>query len=188
MLITSLRQTSPEHVTVCLDDGGEIRATLGVVTELRLFRGRELDSEALETLQTLAKEDGIIAMKEASGNMVQIMNMIHQCGGDIAFYSGSDELTAPVRAVGGMGTISVLSNIAPALMRDMTHLPLEEAAALNLRAMPLIAALFSEVNPIPVKAAAALLGLCEKELRLPLVPTRVTTLQKISAILRDLRI
>ena len=54
MLITSLKQTSPEHVTVCLDDGGEIRATLGVVTELRLFRGRELDSEALETLQTLA--------------------------------------------------------------------------------------------------------------------------------------
>ena len=54
MLITSLKQTSPEHVTVCLDDGGEIRATLGVVTELRLFRGRELDSKALETLQTLA--------------------------------------------------------------------------------------------------------------------------------------
>ena len=123
-----------------------------------------------ETLQTLAKEDGIIAMKEASGNMVQIMNMIHQCGGDIAFYSGSDELTAPVRAVGGMGTISVLSNIAPALMRDMTHLPLEEAEALNLRAMPLIAALFSEVNPIPVKAAAAMMGLCENEVRLPLIP------------------
>ena len=55
MLITSLRQTSPEHVTVCLDDGGEIRATFGVVTELRLFRGRELDFEALQTLQTQAR-------------------------------------------------------------------------------------------------------------------------------------
>ena len=121
------------------------------------------------TLKALAKEENIIAMKEASGNMVQIMDMIRLCGEDIAFYSGSDELVAPVRAVGGAGAISVLSNIAPAVMRDMTHLPLEEAAKLNLKYLPLINALFSEVNPIPVKAACALLGICENEVRLPLV-------------------
>lgn len=122
------------------------------------------------TLKALAKEENIIAMKEASGNMVQIMDMIRLCGEDIAFYSGSDELVAPVRAVGGAGAISVLSNIAPAVMRDMTHLPLEESAKLNLQYLPLINALFTEVNPIPVKAACAMLGICENEVRLPLVP------------------
>ena len=123
-----------------------------------------------ETLKVLAKEENIIGMKEASANMIQIMNMIRLCGEDIAFYSGSDEITAPMRALGGQGTISVLSNIAPRVMRDMTHLPLEEATKLNLKYLPLISALFSEVNPIPVKAAAAMMGLCDNEVRLPLVP------------------
>ena len=122
------------------------------------------------TLQALAKEENIIAMKEASGNVIQVMDMMGLCGSDIAFYSGSDELVAPIRAMGGAGAISVLSNIAPAVMRDMTHLPLEEAAKLNLRYLPLIHALFAEVNPIPVKAACAMLGICENEVRLPLVP------------------
>ena len=131
------------------------------------------------TLATLAKEENIIAMKEASGNMIQIMDMIRLCGEDIAFYSGSDELTAPVRAIGGVGTISVLSNIAPAVMRDMTHKPLEEATQLNLKYLPLIHALFSEVNPIPVKAAAAMMNLCENELWLPLVPISEANKQKL---------
>lgn len=131
------------------------------------------------TLAALAKEENIIAMKEASGNMIQIMDMIRLCGEDIAFYSGSDELTAPVRAIGGVGTISVLSNIAPAVMRDMTHKPLEEAAQLNLKYLPLIHALFSEVNPIPVKAAAAMMNLCENELWLPLVPISEANKQKL---------
>ena len=131
------------------------------------------------TLATLAKEENIIAMKEASGNMIQIMDMIRLCGEDIAFYSGSDELTAPVRAIGGAGTISVLSNIAPAVMRDMTHKPLEEATQLNLKYLPLIHALFSEVNPIPVKAAAAMMNLCENELWLPLVPISEANKQKL---------
>ncbi len=121
------------------------------------------------TLARLADEPNVIAMKEASGNMIQIMEMIRLCGDRISFYSGSDELTAPVRAVGGSGTISVLANIAPKAMGDMCRLPLDQAAALNLRWLPLISALFLEVNPIPVKAAAAMLGLCENEVRLPLV-------------------
>jgi len=123
-----------------------------------------------DTLASLATHPNIIAMKEASGNMAQIMEMMRLCKNHIAFYSGSDELTVPMRAIGGLGTISVAANIAPALMRDMTHLPLEKAAKLNLSALPLINALFSEVNPIPVKAAAAMMGLCSNELRLPLVP------------------
>ena len=122
------------------------------------------------TLAVLSKEENIAGMKEASGSLNQIMEMVRLCGDAISFYSGSDELTAPLRSLGFKGTISVLSNIAPALMRDMTHLPLEEATRLNLAALPLIDALFSEVNPIPVKAAGAMMGLCENEVRLPLVP------------------
>ena len=131
------------------------------------------------TLAVIAKEDNVIGMKEASGNMAQILDMIRLCGDDIAFYSGSDEITAPMRAVGGAGTISVLSNIAPAVMRDMTHGTLEQAVALNLKYLPFINALFSEVNPIPVKAAAAMMGLCENELWLPLVPMSATKEQKL---------
>lgn len=132
-----------------------------------------------DTLASLSQEENIIGMKEASGNILQIMEMIRLCEGPIAFYSGSDELTAPMRAVGGLGTISVLANIAPAVMRDMTHLPIEEAVKLNLRYLPLINALFSEVNPIPVKAAAAMMGLCENEVRLPLVPLSPANEQKL---------
>lgn len=123
-----------------------------------------------QTLAVLAEEEHIIGMKEASGNMAQIMEMIRLCGDGIDFYSGSDELTAPIRAVGGKGVISVASNIVPEAMVRMAHAPLEEAAALNLQYLPLINALFSEVNPIPVKAAAAMLGYCRNEVRLPLAP------------------
>jgi len=132
-----------------------------------------------DTFARLSREENIIGMKEASGNMLQIMDMIRLTEGRAAFYSGSDELTAPFRAVGGLGTISVLANIAPALMRDMTHKPLEEAAKLNLSALPLINALFSEVNPIPVKAAAAMMGFCENEVRLPLVPLSPANEEKL---------
>lgn len=123
-----------------------------------------------ETLAVIAKEENVIAMKEASGNLKQIMHMVRLCGENIDFYSGSDELAAPLRAVGVKGTISVLSNIAPAVMRDMNHLPIEEAMRLNLKMLPLIEMLFCEVSPIPVKAAAAMMGLCENEVRLPLTP------------------
>ena len=123
-----------------------------------------------DTLAQVAKEKNVIAMKEASGDVKQVMDMIRLCGDLIDFYSGSDELTAPLRAVGSKGTVSVLANIAPAAMRDMTHAPMDRASGLNLRLLPLINALFCEVNPIPVKAAAAMMGLCDNEVRLPLVP------------------
>ncbi|MBR1585819.1 MAG: 4-hydroxy-tetrahydrodipicolinate synthase [Clostridia bacterium] len=123
-----------------------------------------------QTLHELADEENIIAVKEASGSLTQIMEMIRLCGDRIALYSGSDELTAPIRAVGGKGVISVTANIAPQIMAEMAHAPIERAAELNLQYLPLINALFSEVNPIPVKAAAAMMGLCKNEVRLPLIP------------------
>lgn len=134
-----------------------------------------------DTLARLAEETNIVAVKEASGDMLQIMEMMRLCGDQIAFYSGSDELTAPLMALGGQGVISVAANIIPRLMREMTHSPLPEAVALNLRLLPLIRALFCEVNPIPVKAAAALMGLCAGEVRLPLVPLSRAHLEQLKS-------
>ena len=91
MLITSLKQTSPEHVTVCLDDGGEIRSTLGVVTELRLFRGRELDSEALETLQA---QSGRALAREKALQLVSQRQMSAKELGKKLREKGFDEETA----------------------------------------------------------------------------------------------
>lgn len=133
------------------------------------------------TLAALADHEMIVGMKEASGDMVQIMEELRLCGDKIAFYAGSDELTAPMMAMGGQGVISVAANIAPALMRQMTHAPLPQAAQLNLRLLPLIRALFAEVNPIPVKSAAAMLGLCENRVRLPLVEMTAENQQKLKA-------
>lgn len=122
------------------------------------------------TVEKLAEHEMIVGVKEASGDMVQIMEILRRCGDQISLYSGSDELTAPILAMGGSGVISVAANILPAQMRQMAHGTIAEAAALNLQLLPLIRALFSEVNPIPVKAALHLMGICENELRLPLTP------------------
>ena len=122
------------------------------------------------TLAAIAQEENVIGMKEASGNVSQIMEMMRLCGDRIAFYSGSDELTAPVMALGGAGVISVLSNIMPRRMADLAAAPVHEAAKINMELLPLMNAMMSEVNPIPVKAAAALMGLCKNEVRMPLVP------------------
>ncbi len=123
-----------------------------------------------ETLSVLAEEENIIAVKEASANMIQIMDMMRLCGDKIDFYSGSDELTAPIMAIGGKGVISVLSNLAPAQMKQMTHGRIENAVKMNLEFMPLIHALFKQTSPCPAKAAAEMMGICSDEVRLPLVP------------------
>lgn len=128
-----------------------------------------------ETLQALSALENIIAVKEASGNLVQVMDMMQLCGEDMIFYSGSDELTAPMMAMGAKGVISVVSNIAPALMTRMTHGSIEQAAKINLSLLPLIHALFAETSPAPVKYAAHQMGLCENEVRLPLVPVSQAT-------------
>lgn len=122
------------------------------------------------TVEKLAGHEMIVGVKEASGDMVQIMEILRRCGDRISLYSGSDELTAPILAMGGSGVISVAANILPSQMRQMAHGTIAEAAALNLQLLPLIRALFAEVNPIPVKAALHLMGICENELRLPLTP------------------
>lgn len=127
---------------------------------------------APQTLAVLAEHPNICGMKEASGNIGQVAEMISLCKNKIDFYSGNDDMNVSMASLGAVGTVSVLANIAPKQTHEMMQLALngdfEKARKLQLDAIELIRALFCEVSPIPVKAAMKLLGLCESEVRLPL--------------------
>ena len=122
----------------------------------------------------LAKHPNIVAIKEASGNISQIAQVAHLCGDAIDIYSGNDDQIVPVMSLGGKGVISVLSNLMPLETSRICHDYLEgntaAATAKQLELLPLIDALFCEVNPIPVKAAMSAMGYGENYLRLPLTP------------------
>ncbi|MBE6564912.1 MAG: 4-hydroxy-tetrahydrodipicolinate synthase [Ruminococcaceae bacterium] len=120
----------------------------------------------------LAKNEYIVGTKEASGNLSAIAQMRAECGDDLAVYSGNDDQIVPILSLGGKGVISVLSHVVPKETHDIVSLYLEgkvkESCDLQLKLMDLINDLFIEVNPIPVKTAMGLLGMCSDELRLPL--------------------
>ena len=141
-----------------------------------------------ETVHALSKLPRIAGIKEATGDAAQAGDILSLCEDDMPLYSGSDEITVPLRAIGGSGVISVLSNVAPQMMHDMCRLPLEEAGKVQLKAMKLIRLLFSEVNPIPVKAACAMMGICENVLRLPLTSMEDANARKLQNELKRLEI
>ena len=126
-----------------------------------------------ETAVTLAKEvDNIVGIKEASGNIGQVARLAALADGCIDIYSGNDDQIVPLLSLGGIGVISVLSNIAPKMTHDIVASYLngdvETSRKLQLQAMDLNDVLFCEVNPIPVKAALNMMGMCEGNLRSPL--------------------
>jgi 4-hydroxy-tetrahydrodipicolinate synthase len=125
-----------------------------------------------ETLARLAKLKNIVGVKEASGSLKQMSDVILSCGSDFDVLSGDDIFTLALMAIGGKGVISVISNVVPADMAGMVDAfnagDLEKARALHYRMSPLIDALFVETNPIPVKTAMAMMGKIDPELRLPL--------------------
>ena len=129
--------------------------------------------EAATTLE-LAKHPRIIAVKEASANLPQITDCIVGKPRDFAVLSGDDELTVPILALGGDGLISVISNAVPALMTKLVRVArggdVAEARELHMQLLPWMRAAFIESNPVPVKAALAMMGKMENVLRLPLVP------------------
>ena len=145
-----------------------------------------------KTVAKLAEHPNIVAIKEAAGNMAQMVELAALCGDKIDIYSGEDALTVPFISMGAAGTISVLSNVAPKLSVEMTDKALAGdfagAAALQCKLLPLINALFSEVNPIPVKAAVSKMGFCEDYLRLPLTPMEDHTREVLYAEMRKLGI
>ncbi|MCD8003467.1 MAG: 4-hydroxy-tetrahydrodipicolinate synthase [Clostridia bacterium] len=132
--------------------------------------GTQLTSD---TYALLSEHENIVGVKEASGDIKLITEICHTLSGALSIYCGSDELNLPALAVGCEGVISVLSNI---MAREVSQLcaaalsDIERACAIDAELMPLARAMFIRSNPIPVKAACSILGLCENELRLPLTP------------------
>ena len=145
-----------------------------------------------QTVAKLAEHPNIVGIKEASGNMAQIVELAALCGDKIDIYSGEDALNVAITSMGGVGAISVLSNVVPAKAADMMFEAFnnnyEKAAALQCEMLPLIKALFSEVNPIPAKAAVAAMGFGEENIRMPLSLMEDATRAKLYEEMRKLGI
>lgn len=140
------------------------------------------------TYAALADHPNIVGIKEANGNISKIVETARLVGDKLAIYSGNDDQVVPILSMGGSGVISVLSNVMPAetamMCRKYFEGDVAGAAKLQMEYLPLINALFSEVNPIPVKAAMAAMGWCENYLRLPLTPMEDAHWQKLKAIMQ----
>lgn len=143
--------------------------------------GRSAVNISSEVTARLAKHPNIVGVKEACGSLEQISRTIELCGPEFTVLSGDDPLTLPILAVGGRGVIGVGANIVPreyvALVKAALHGDYASARAIHYKLAPLSRALFAEVNPIGIKAAMAMLGMCDGELRLPLT-TMVDANQK----------
>lgn len=151
----------------------QIAKAAGIPMLLYHIPGRTGVTMQAETIAELFHNvDNIVGIKEASGNISQIAKMMALTDGKIDLYSGNDDQIVPLMSIGGKGVISVLSNVAPKQTHDICSLYLEgrvqESRDLQLRALPLIEALFCEVNPIPAKKAVELMGLCGGAVRGPL--------------------
>jgi len=146
-----------------------------------------------ETFVKAFKEGAVNAIKEASGNMAQITELAHlnktELNDEAILYSGDDGLILPTLAVGGQGIISVLANPVPKATRELTKAFFEgnfkKAQNIQLAIMPLVKALFCEVNPTPVKAACAMISLCENVLRSPLLPLEGHHVEKLQKALNS---
>ena len=140
---------------------------------------------APQTAYELSKIDNIVGIKEASGDIVQAMEIRKLCGDDFAIYSGNDDINVPLMSIGAVGTISVLANIAPKQTHDMCKACLDgdfkTAEKIQLKYLDLIKALFCEVNPIPVKAALKLMGFDTGLLRMPLTEIEDKNLEVLKA-------
>jgi len=136
--------------------------------------GRTGVTISAETMARLAEIPNIVGVKDSTLSMNMISDVISLCGEEFDVLSGDDPMTLPLIALGGRGVISVASNVAPGAVSDMVKALLggdwERGRELHYELLPLFRALFVETNPIPVKTAASLLGLCSDEMRLPLVP------------------
>lgn len=146
-----------------------------------------------ETVAELVKNvDNIVGIKEASGNISQIAKLMHLTGGNIELYSGNDDQVVPILALGGIGVISVVSNVAPKYMHDMVVKFLDGDIAgstkMQLDAIPLCNALFCEVNPIPVKAALNLQGKEVGSLRAPLTEMEPQNQEVLKNVMKDMGI
>ena len=141
-----------------------------------------------DTYKKLSEHPRIVGIKEANGDISSVVETVSKCGDAMDIYSGNDDQVVPIMSMGGVGVISVLSNILPRETKEMTAKALAGdfagAAALQARFKALIDALFSEVNPIPVKAALAAMGICGDTVRLPLTPMESANREKLLTLMR----
>lgn len=139
------------------------------------------------TMERLSKVPNIVGVKEASGNILQMSEVIRLCGSNFDVLSGDDQMTFPLMALGGKGVISVVTNLVPdrmsSLVKYMLEGDLEKARAVHFDIFELCQAMFLETNPIPVKAALGLMGRIETEYRLPLCPLAPANLEKLKSVL-----
>lgn len=143
-----------------------------------------------DTAARLGKEtENIVALKEASGNIVQVAEVINKAEGTLDIYSGNDDQIVPILSLGGIGVISVLANIAPKDTHDIVmeylHGNVAGAAQLQLKYLELIQAIFCEVNPIPIKKALELMGFQTKTLRMPLTEMEEKNIERLYKTMRQ---
>jgi 4-hydroxy-tetrahydrodipicolinate synthase len=145
--------------------------------------GRTSVTISAETMARLAEIPNIVGVKDSTLSMNMISDVIGLCGEEFDVLSGDDPMTLPLISLGGVGVISVASNVAPGAVSDMVGALLEgdfvRGRELHYDLLPLFRALFVETNPIPVKTAASLLGLCSDEMRLPLIPMSGENLRRL---------
>ncbi|MGA2409256.1 MAG: 4-hydroxy-tetrahydrodipicolinate synthase [Candidatus Binataceae bacterium] len=154
--------------------------------------GRTGSNIVPETFARLCEIKQVVAVKEASGTMDQVSDIMRLCGDRLAILSGDDSLTLPLMALGGKGVIATISNVMPreihelaaaALTGDFAH-----AREIHYRMLPLMRALFLETNPIPVKQACAFMGKCSNEVRLPLVQMTAGPAERLRGVMKELRL
>lgn len=154
--------------------------------------GRTGVSCTAETYHALSAHPNIVGVKEASGNLALVQKTRELCPEDFYIWSGNDDETAPIMLLGGVGVISVVSNVAPRPMTQLAHACLQgsfsEAGRLQLQLRALAEILFCEVNPIPVKTALHMMGLCEELLRLPLCEMEESNRERLENVLKAYRL
>jgi 4-hydroxy-tetrahydrodipicolinate synthase len=166
-------------------------ATIAESTALPLILynipGRTSVTINAETMARLAEVPNIVGVKDSTLSMNMAGDVKYLCGDEFDVLSGDDPMTLPLMSLGGTGVISVASNVAPGAVSDMVAALLsgdfDRGRELHYQLLPLFRALFFETNPIPVKAAASLLGLCSDEMRLPLVPMSGENLHKLQEVM-----
>ena len=151
--------------------------------------GRTSVTISAETTARLAEIPNIVGTKEATHSMDMASDIRRLCGEDFDILSGDDSLTLPLMSLGGCGVISVAANVAPAVVSDMVNALLEgdfeRGRELHYDLLPLFRALFVETNPIPVKTAASILGLCSDEMRLPMIPLAGENLDHLRRVMEE---
>ena len=150
--------------------------------------GRTAINVETDTLARLARDcKNLVGVKEASGSLDQMTQVILACGPDFSVLSGDDNLTLPLMSVGGRGVISVIANIVPRETVEMTHAALagdwKHAREMHLKLFPLSRAVFIETNPIPVKEAMAMMGMVEPEFRLPMCRMGAANRERLRTVL-----